>query len=145
MRTDSVAFGRHMKAALVLANFTLAELAAEVAAELEIGRGTLERVMQGKRAAKPYEVREIARALGVPEEFLLHGPGQSDRPTEMMKASQALEALVALDQRLEALAARVEQTRTLVAEGFGLQERLRELEAEQPPPRADRAPQRGQP
>ncbi len=131
-RPNPAALGRHMKAALVLAGMTLSELAAEVQGELQIGRGTLERIMQGKRIAKPYEIREIARALGVPEAFLLEGPaaaagavGATRLPTDLVSWLEALEEHV--DQLRE----------WAVEDGARLArvERLLDADAEPPPVR----------
>lgn len=104
---------------------------AEIARELNVSTRTLDRMVSEKRWPSDWELERLGFLLDVPPEFLLSGFGgvtPSDPPGD---------ALEALGRRLEELEARVEQTRTLVAEGFGLQDRLRELEAERLPPRAD--------
>lgn len=91
---DPTRFGRHLKAALVLAEMTASELAAEIEEDLGFGVATLERIMQGKRRPRPVEIPRLAQALGVPASFLVHGPASAapasrgeDNPIDVLKRS----------------------------------------------------------
>lgn len=116
-RVNPTTFGRNLKAALVLADMTAAQLAAEVGEELEIGVGTIERVMQGRRPPRPWEVSVLARAIGVSTDFLLHGPsgGAAREPESARELELLLEAFERHDReharQFEAIA---EQLRELM-------------------------------
>ena len=77
-------YGRRLKAALVLADRTAADLAQAVAGDLHIGLRTIERVMQGKRVPRPWETERFAEALGVPAWFLHEG--LEGRPSDLRAA-----------------------------------------------------------
>lgn len=109
-----------MKAALVLADMTASQLAAEVEGDLQVGVATIERIMQGRRAPKPWEITRFATALGVPESFLtdgLHGMGDGapgDREDAILAALRDLDRkldVAALEQKIGLLEGEI---RTLV-------------------------------
>ena len=99
----STELGRRIRAALVLADRTADDLAAEVGMSLS----TLGRVMQGRRAVRTGEVEALARALGVPEAFLREGfdgapARQPDRDDRVVDAIDRLrDDLRERDERLE--------------------------------------------
>jgi transcriptional regulator with XRE-family HTH domain len=98
---------RRLKAALALAGMSAADLADVVENEIQAGRRTIERVMQGKRVLKPWERERIAEALAVPVWFLTDGLPAHGRPVEDSAISERLEAIEhQLEELLERLPAR---------------------------------------
>jgi transcriptional regulator with XRE-family HTH domain len=110
-------FRRRLKAAMALADMTAAELAVEVRGELMVGQRTVERIMAGKRAPRPWEVARFAEALGVPEEFLLHGPRSTPSDGSVADSRVTLESL---DRRLGSLEADVAEAVRLAREALEL-------------------------
>jgi hypothetical protein len=116
---DAASFGRRLKAAIVLADTTAGELAVEIGPDLQISRGTLERMMQGKRAPRPWEVERLAQALGVPAWFLRdglqHAEAEAVTPDADAPARRHDEVLGRLDQlgeMMRTLMARLEDVRS---------------------------------
>lgn len=108
---DPEAFGRRLKAALVLADMTASQLAAEVGDELEISRATIERVMQGRRAPKAWEIARFAAALGVTRNFLERGIEERRdgdaaelRDLEARRHDELMRRLDSIDEQLRTLA-----------------------------------------
>lgn len=102
-------FGQRVKAGLVLADKT----AAEVAPALNISARTLERVMQGKREPREWEIQQLALQLAIPEWFLrdgFSGNGLSEVPDRD-------ELLRRLAESQERLAEDMAELRRLVASG----------------------------
>jgi hypothetical protein len=62
-------WGRHVKAALTLADVPIGV----VAQELNMSRKTLERVIRGEREPTTWETRRLAEVLGIPSWFLVEG------------------------------------------------------------------------
>ena len=79
---------------MVLADMTASQLAAEVGDELEISLATIERVMQGRRVPKRWEVERFAAALGVPLWFLERGL-DGDAGGQPVEAQERLSAELA--------------------------------------------------
>ena len=124
-RDDREAFGRRLKAALVLADRTAKELEAEVGAELEIRLTTLQRVMQGKRAPRSWEIDRFAAALGVPRWFLEHGFEASESAGD----DQTLEELRAVAEQIRALDRKLD-TSSVVDRLAALEAEIRSLRAD---------------
>jgi transcriptional regulator with XRE-family HTH domain len=109
---DPEAFGRRLKAALVLAEMTASELAAEVGDDLQISVATIERIMQGKRAPKPWEIERFALATRVPESFLRDGLLVSPRG---LSGPEVEESVL---PRLESVAAQLEEAATAIVQAL---------------------------
>ena len=66
---ELTAWGRNVRAALVLRNLDVADLAPQ----LNISRRTLERTMRGEREPRPWETSRIEELLGLPAWFIREG------------------------------------------------------------------------
>lgn len=66
-------YARHLKAALDLRGWTMAELADAMPPSYRLSRSTLEKIGRGIRAPLEYEYPVLAELLGVPEWFLRDG------------------------------------------------------------------------
>ncbi len=87
-RAATTDFGRRVRAALVLRDRTIAD----VAPELNVSARTLERVLQGRRQARDWEIARLAELLEVPETFLRSGFD----PEELLSSDQRLDRIEGL-------------------------------------------------
>ena len=125
------AFGRRVRAAMVLANVSTAELVERIGTQLAIGRTTLHRITQGERPPRPLEIEPLARELGVPAWFLTDGFLGSSETV----AAEALEHTLDVDD----LGYRLKQIETELRRLAGL------VESSGDAPRAPRARDRPAP
>jgi transcriptional regulator with XRE-family HTH domain len=100
--------GRRLRAALQYADQTAAGLAAEVG-DLNIGLRTIERIMQGRRAPRRWELERFAEVLGVPEWFLADGFEGARLSRQEDELAAELQRLRAVNDALEDELERVRQ------------------------------------